>query len=201
LKVFEGGWFPLMVATGLVVLMWTWRKGTKLLAQISHKDRPSLTDFIRMCEGGSVLRVPGTAVFLTGNAADVPAALLHNMKHNRVVHENNIILTVATDEIPRTPEEERVRIEKLSDAFSRVTLRFGFMETPNVPKALAAAGFDVRSISFFLSRRVLKASRHSGLPIWQDHIFISLARSASDVSNHFCIPEDRAVEVGSQVVI
>ncbi len=201
LKVFEGGWFPLMVASGLVVLMWTWRKGTKLLTAISRKDRLPLPDFIRMCENGSVTRVKGIAVFLTGSHADVPAALLHNMKHNRVLHEKNIILTVVTEEVPRLPESERVSTETFSDAFSRTTIRFGFMETPNVPKALAAAGFEVENASFFLSRRSLQPSANSGLPLWQDHLFISLARSSTDVSNHFCIPEERAVEVGSRVLI
>jgi KUP system potassium uptake protein len=201
LKIFEGGWFPLMVASGLVVLMWTWRKGTKLLTAISRKDRLPLPDFIRMCENGSVTRVKGIAVFLTGSHADVPAALLHNMKHNRVLHEKNIILTVVTEEVPRLPESERVSTETFSDAFSRTTIRFGFMETPNVPKALAAAGFEVENASFFLSRRSLQPSANSGLPLWQDHLFISLARSSTDVSNHFCIPEERAVEVGSRVLI
>jgi KUP system potassium uptake protein len=201
LKVFEGGWFPLMVAAGLVVTMWTWRKGTKLLVEISHRDRPSLEAFIRMAENGSALRAPGTAVFLTGDAHDVPAALLHNMKHNKVIHEKNVILTVETEEVPRVDESRRLTVEKLSDRFSRVVVRFGFMESPHVPRALEAAGYDVKNISFFLSRRALRPSAHSGLPLWQDHLFINLARSASDVSNHFCIPEDRAVEVGAQVVI
>ena len=201
LKFFEGGWFPLLVATGLVVLMWTWRKGTKLLADITGKDRIPLGDFIRMCEGGSAVRVRGTAIFLTGSGTDAPAALLHNMKHNRVIHEKNIVLTVVIEEVPRIAESGRVVIEKLSDSFSRLTVRFGFMETPDVTKALSSAGIDVNSASFFLSRRALRASGRSGLPLWQDHVFISLARSATDVSNHFCIPEDRAVEVGSRVAI
>jgi len=201
LKFFHGGWFPLVVAAGLVVVMWTWRRGTKLLTELAHKDRPPLDEFIRTAESGSVQRVPGTAVFITGTATDVPVALLHNIKHNRVLHEKNVILTVVTEEVPRVDEAHRLSVEKLSAAFSRMTLRFGYMETPDVPKALAAAGYDVESCSFFLSRRALRPSAHSGLPMWQDHLFISLARSASDVTNHFCIPEDRAVEVGARVFI
>jgi len=131
----------------------------------------------------------------------VPAALLHNMKHNKVIHEKNVILTVVTEEVPRVDESRRLTVETLSDRFSRMVVRFGFMESPHVPRALEAAGYDVKNISFFLSRRALRPSAHSGLPLWQDHLFINLARSASDVSNHFCIPEDRAVEIGAQVVI
>ena len=201
LKFFEGGWFPLLVASGLVVTMWTWRRGTRLLAELAHKDRPSLEEFIRLAESGSVTRVPGTAIFLTGNVTDVPLALLHNLKHNRVLHEKNIIMTVLTDEVPRVSETDRTRVEKLSEAFSRMTLRFGYMETPDVPKALRSANYDVTNASFFMSRRALRPSPHSGLPLWQDHLFIQLAQSASDVTNHFCIPEDRAVEVGARVSI
>jgi KUP system potassium uptake protein len=118
-----------------------------------------------------------------------------------VLHEQNVILTVVTEEVPRLPDEGRVTIERLSERFSRVTVRFGFMESPNLPRALRSANFDVDNVSFFLSRRALQASAQSGLPLWQDYIFIPMARSASDVSDHFCIPEDRAVEVGSRITI
>ena len=131
----------------------------------------------------------------------MPAALLHNLKHNKVLHEKNMILTTVTEEVPRVRDEDRVTTEVLSDRFSRVTVRFGFMEGPDVPGALRAAHVDLEDASFFLSRRALQPSAHSGLPLWQDYIFISLARSASDVSDHFCIPEDRAVEVGARIVI
>jgi KUP system potassium uptake protein len=140
-------------------------------------------------------------VFLTGSADDVPGALLHNLKHNRVLHAQNIVLTVETEDRPRLPESERVTVEKLSGAFSRVRLRFGFMENPHVPRALAGAGFDPDAISYFLTRRAFLASAETGMPLWQDHLFIALARSASDASRYFCIPVDRAVEVGSQVSV
>ena len=160
-----------------------------------------LPEFIRMAESSPVARVPGTAMFLTGNATDVPAALLNNMKHNKVLHDRNTILTIVTEEVPRIVDEDRVTVEKLSDRFSRVIVRFGFMESPDVPQALRAANVDLEDVSFFLSRRALQASAHSGLPLWQDYIFIALARSASDASDHFCIPEDRAVEVGTRITI
>ncbi|WP_114949068.1 potassium transporter Kup [Microvirga calopogonii] len=201
LKIPHGGWFPLLVGTGLFILMWTWRKGTHLLAEISHRGRPPLAEFMRRAETSPVPRVPGTAIFLTGNAQDVPAALLHNLKHNKVLHDHNVLLTVVTEEVPRLHDEGRVTIEKLSDRFSRVMVRFGFMEHPNVPRALKAANFDLEDASFFLSRRALQPSAQSGLPLWQDYLFIPMARAASDVSDQFCIPEDQAVEVGARVTI
>ncbi|ANY77433.1 potassium transporter Kup [Microvirga ossetica] len=201
LKIPQGGWFPLMTGAVLFTLMWVWRKGSRLLAEISHQGRPPLPEFIRTAESSPVPRVPGTAMFLTGNAQDVPAALLHNLKHNKVLHDQNVILTVVTEEVPHLPEEGRVTTEKLSNRFSRVIVRFGFMESPNLPRALREAGFDLENVSFFLSRRALQPSRQSGLPLWQDNIFIPLARSASDASDHFCIPEDRAVEVGERITI
>jgi KUP system potassium uptake protein len=200
LKIPAGGWLPLLVGGGLFTLMLTWRKGSRQLAEKSHADL-SLSEFLQTSENGSVQRVPGTAIFLTGNSRDVPAALLHNLKHNMVLHKRNYILTVETEDIPRVNEGDRVSIEKLSESFSRVTLRFGFMEAPNVPKALASAGFEVEKMSFFLSRRALIPDARSGMPFWQDHVFIALARSASDASNHFCIPESRAVEIGTQVTV
>jgi len=201
LKIPEGGWLPLLVGSGLFTLMLTWRKGSRLLNEKTHAGGVSLADFMRMAENGSVQRVPGTALFLTGNSGDVPAALLHNLKHNMVLHKINYIVTVETEDIPRLDEKDRLTIEKLSESFSRVTVRFGFMESPDVPKALASAGFEVMKISFFLSRRALRPDAHSGMPFWQDHVFISLARSASDISSHFCIPESRAVEVGTQIAV
>ena len=143
LKIPQGGWFPLLTGAGLFTLMWVWRKGSRLLAEISHQGRPPLPEFIRTAESSSVPRVPGTAMFLTGNAQDVPAALLHNMKHNKVLHEQNVILTVVTEEVPRLPDEGRVTIGEALGPLLAGDVRFGFMESPNLPKALRAAGFDL----------------------------------------------------------
>ena len=200
LKIPAGGWLPLLVGAGLFTLMLTWRRGSRLLAEKSRAGL-SLAQFLLTAENGSVQRVPATAIFLTGNSSEVPTALLHNLKHNMVLHKLNYILTVETEDIPRVDEEDRLSIEKLSESFSRVTLKFGFMEAPNVPKALASAGFEVEKMSFFLSRRALIPDARSGMPLWQDHVFIALARSASDASNHFCIPESRAVEIGNQITV
>ena len=150
--------------------------------------------------------VPGTAVFLTSDPEFAPTALLHNLKHNKVLHEQNVILTIITEDTPRAREEERVTIAPVSQHFMRVALRFGYMETPNVPKALAIARkqgwhFDIMSTSFFLSRRALKPAAHSGMPRWQDRLFIGLAKSASDATDFFQIPTGRVVEVGTQVTV
>ena len=150
--------------------------------------------------------MPGTAVFLTSDPKSAPTSLLHNLKHNKVLHEHNVILTIKTTDTPRVSDDDRVQMTELSPLFAQVELRFGFMETPNVPHALAIARkhgwhFDIMSTSFFLSRRALKPAAHSGMPRWQDHLFIALAKSASDATNFFHIPTGRVVEVGTQVTI
>jgi len=150
--------------------------------------------------------VKGTAIFLTSDPTSVPTALLHNLKHNKVLHEHNVILTIETAQTPRVDPSDRVRMEQTSAKFAKVRLRFGFMESPNVPKALAIARklgwqFDIMSTSFFVSRRSLKPSKQSGMPAWQDRLFIALSRSANDATDYFQIPTGRVVEVGTQVTI
>jgi KUP system potassium uptake protein len=165
-----------------------------------------LDDLIRSLEKRPPHIVKGTAVFLTSDPSFVPTALLHNLKHNKVLHEHNVVLTIETAHTPRVDLSERFRMEKISDKFFKVRLRFGYMEQPNVPKALAIARkqgwqFDIMSTSFFVSRRSLKASAQSGMPLWQDHLFIALSRSANDATDYFQIPTGRVVEVGTQVTI
>jgi len=206
LKVVEGGWMPLAVGGWLMVVMLTWRKGTRLLGEKVKKTEVDLPEFIGMLERRSPERVQGTAVFLTGHPDHVPASLLHNLKHNKILHQQNVLLTIVTEDMPRVREENRVSVERLSDSFSRVSLRYGFMEAPNVPSGLRACRnmgwkFDVMRTSFFLSRRSLRLSAHSDMPRWQDKLFIWLARSANDASQYFQIPTGRAVEVGTQVAV
>ena len=150
--------------------------------------------------------MPGTAVFLTSDPKSAPTALLHSLKHYKVLHEKNVILSVETTHTPRVDSDNRVRIEPVGSTFLRVLLRFGYMETPNIPRALAIARklgwqFDIMSTSFFLSRRSLRPATHSGMPRWQDRLFIGLARSANDATDYFQIPTDRVVEVGTQVTV
>ncbi len=206
LKVFEGGWVPLALGGTVMVLMYTWRRGSRLLFEKSRKLEFPLADLVSMLEKRPPQRVPGTAVFLTSDPECAPTALMHSLKHYKVLHEKNVILTIESAPTPRIDPAERVRMEQLSETFSRVTLRFGFMETPNVPKALATARklgwqFDIMATSFFLSRRALKPAAHSGMPRWQDLLFIRLSRSANDATDYFQIPTGRVVEVGTQVSI
>jgi KUP system potassium uptake protein len=206
LKVVEGGWVPLAFGGCLMIVMYTWRRGTRLLFDKTRRQETPLKDLVAMLERKPPQRVPGTAVFFTSDPESAPTALLHSLKHYKVLHEQNVILTVETADLPHMPPAERVRIEQISATFSRVRLRFGYMETPNVPKALAIARkvgwhFDIMATSFFLSRRALKPAVHSGMPRWQDRLFIRLAGAANDATDYFQIPTGRVVEVGTQVTI
>src|SRR4030081_3589685 len=206
LKVVEGGWVPLALGGLVMVVMYTWRRGSRLLFEKTRRQEISLDQLVRMLEKKPPVRVPGTAVFLTSTPESAPTALMHSLKHYKVLHEHNVILTIETDDAPRVDPAERVRIESVGETFTRVVLRFGFMETPNVPRALAIARklgwtFDIMSTSFFLSRRALRPAGHSVMPPWQDHLFIMLTRIANDATDYFQIPTGRVVEVGTQVTI
>jgi len=206
LKVVEGGWVPLALGGVVMLVMYTWRRGSKLLYDKTRRQETPLDDLVRMLEKKPPQRVPGTAVFLTSDPSSAPTALLHSLKHYKVLHEHNVILSIETTHTPRVPPERRVRLEPISATFMRVMLRFGYMETPNVPRALAIARklgwhFDIMSTSFFLSRRALRPAQRSGMPRWQDRLFIRLARSANDATDYFQIPTERVVEVGTQVTV
>jgi KUP system potassium uptake protein len=206
LKLLEGAWLPLLFGAAVVLLILTWRRGTNILTQKNRRSEVPLETLIRSLEKKPPHFVPGTAVFLTSEPAFAPTALLHNLKHNKVLHEHNVVLTIVTNDTPRVSEDERVTMTSISPHFSQVSLRFGYMEQPNVPKALAIARklgwtFDIMATSFFLSRRSLKPAAHSGMPRWQDRIFIGLAKSASDATDFFQIPTGRVVEVGTQVTV
>jgi KUP system potassium uptake protein len=206
LKVIEGGWVPLALGGLVMIVMYTWRRGSRLLFEKTRRQEIPLHDLVRMLEKKPPVRVPGTAVFLTSTPESAPTALMHSLKHYKVLHEHNVILTIETEHAPRVEPAERVAIEGVGETFTRVVLRFGFMETPNVPRALAIARklgwtFDIMSTSFFLSRRALKPAARSGMPRWQDRLFIMLARIANDATDYFQIPTGRVVEVGTQVTI
>ena len=206
LKILEGGWMPLALGAVVMMLMYTWRRGSHLLVLKTRKLEMPLAPLVASLEKKPPMRVPGTAVFFTSDPDFAPTALMHSLKHYKVLHEKNVILTVETADTPRVDPAERVRIEPVGETFSRVVLRFGFMEQPNVPKALAIARkhgwqFDIMSTSFFLSRRTLRPAAQSGMPRWQDRLFIALSRSANDATDYFQIPTGRVVEVGTQVTV
>src|SRR5882672_6638289 len=184
LKLLEGAWVPLLFGLVMAVMIWTWRRGASILIMKTRRIEVPLKDLIKSLEKRPPHVVKGTAVFLTSDPNFVPTALLHNLKHNKVLHEHNVILTIETAQTPRVDPAERVRMETISDKFSTVRLRFGFMESPNVPKALVIARklgwqFDIMATSFF----------------------VSLSRSANDATDYFQIPTGRVVEVGTQVTI
>ncbi|MGQ2909164.1 MAG: potassium transporter Kup [Aliihoeflea sp.] len=206
LKFFDGGWVSVAVAAAAMVVMMTWRKGSRLLFHKTRKTEVPLALLTDNLAAKPPTLVPGTAVFLTSDPESAPTALMHSLKHYKVLHEHNVILTIVTVEQPHVGDADRVEIERINDLFSKVTLHFGYMERPNVPKGMALcrkAGwkFDIMTTSFFLSRRTLKGSSQSAMPHWQDRLYITLARNASDATAYFQIPSGRVVEIGTQVVI
>ena len=205
-KVLDGGWASILVASIIVLTMGTWVRGSRYLFEKTRKNEIPLDFLAEQMVKKPPMLVPGTAVFLTSDPQSAPTALMHSLKHYKVLHEQNVILSVVTAPQPKVPESERASLEKVNDLFMRVTLTFGYMEQPNIPKALAICRkqgwkFDIMTTSFFLSRRTLKASPNSGMPVWQDRLFIALARSAADATEYFQIPTGRVVEIGTQVVI
>jgi KUP system potassium uptake protein len=206
LKLLEGAWVPLLFGLTMVIIIWTWRRGAAILVDKTRRTEVPLLDLIKSLEKRPPHIVKGTAVFLTSDPNFVPTALLHNLKHNKVLHEHNVILTIETGQTPRIDPIDRVHMESISEKFATVRLRFGFMESPNVPRALGIARklgwqFDIMSTSFFVSRRSLKPAAKSDMPKWQDRLFIALSRSANDATDYFQIPTGRVVEVGTQVTI
>ena len=206
LKVPEGGYIPLLLAALIVLLMDTWVRGTAFLTWRTRQDSVPFLDLVRRLEASPPPIVAGTAVFLTAEPDTAPPALLHNLKHNHVLHRQNAILTVATDDAPRVAPERRVTIVPVSGSFVRIEVRYGYAEGPNLPRALAACrrlgfGFDIMETSFFLSRRHLRASKRVGLPLWRDRLYIALAAGGTDASDFFQLPADRVVELGRQYVV
>jgi len=206
LKVADGGWVSIAVAGMLLVLMETWRQGSALLFQKTRKSEVPLAVLTERLAAKPPTLVPGTAVYLTSDPESAPTALMHSLKHYHVLHENNVILSIVTAEKPRVEIQKRVEIEELNPLFMRVTLNFGYMEQPNIPKALAICRkqgwkFDIMTTSFFLSRRTLKIGKGAGMALWQDRLFIGMTKAASDATAYFQIPTGRVVELGTQIVI
>ncbi|WP_374469392.1 potassium transporter Kup [Phenylobacterium sp.] len=206
LKIPQGAWLPLVLGAGLVLIMWTWSRGTQILSEKTRRDSVPLTELADILKARAPYRAPGTAIFLTSDPDTSPVALMHNLKHNKVLHEKNIILTVETAETPRVDDEKRVRIEPLNEDFKKVIITYGFMESPNVPKALGLCRklglkFDIMATSFFLGRRSVVPSAQSGMPLWQDKLFIFLMRNAANPTDFYKIPPGRVVEMGTQVTV
>ncbi len=205
-KLADGAWIPLVFGAGLVIVMLTWSRGVEILNAKTQSENVTLADVIAILEARPPYRAPGVAIFPTSTPHLAPVALLHNLKHSQVLHERNIILTIRTAETPRAAPADRIRIEPINADFSRVTLTYGFMESPNVPRALAAAKkqglkFDIMTTSFFLGRRKVVPDAHSRMPLWQDRLFIFLQKNAANPSEFFHIPPGRVIELGAQMTV
>ncbi|AHA28199.1 potassium transporter Kup [Candidatus Liberibacter americanus] len=205
LKFFDGGYVSLFIAFLCIIVMSTWRRGINLLSKLTQYSDIPLASFIASIEKLSH-QVPGTAIFLTNDARAVPDALLQNIKHNHVLHEHNIIMTINTANKPRVPDNERFIHERISERFSRLELFFGYMERPNVSQALVdlinnGLQFEIMNTSFYLGRRKLVPISRSGMPSWQDHLFIILFSHAESPSDYFHLPTNRVVELVSHVNI
>lgn len=206
LKVLDGGWVPLVLGACTMIVMWTWVRGSRLLSAKTHRDSIPLLSLIEMLQKSAPVRVSGTAVFLTADPDLAPVALMHNLKHNKVLHERILIICVKTENTPRVKSSRRFELEELSDGFNRATFHFGYMESPRVPAVLAAmrkSGFkyDIMTTSFFLGRRTVQESPSSEMPRWQDKLYVALTKQSANATDFFAIPADRAVELGARVTI
>ncbi|RAK59424.1 potassium transporter Kup [Phenylobacterium hankyongense] len=206
LKIPQGAWLPLVLGAALVIVMWTWTRGAQILTDKTRRDSVPLIELSEILKARAPYRAPGTAIFLTSDPSMAPVALMHNLKHNKVLHEKNIILTLQTTETPRVKDDDRIRIEPVNEDFKKVIISYGFMESPNVPKALGLCRkqglkFDIMATSFFLGRRSVVPSAQSGMPLWQDKVFIFLMKNAANPTDFYKIPPGRVVELGTQVTV
>ncbi len=204
LKIPDGGWFPLLIGGIVFTLLTTWKRGRALLMQRLADDAMPLDLFIQSIEASPPTRVPGTAVFLTSTPNRVPHALLHNLKHNKVLHERVVFMTIVTKDIPYVPEEERCEIEPLRCNFFRIVANYGFKDDPDVPELLEDISrrgfeFDMMETSFFVSRETLIATPTPGMSLWREKLFVSMSKNATKASEFFHVPTNRVVELGTQV--
>jgi KUP system potassium uptake protein len=206
LKVTDGGWFPLIVGATMFTLMSTWYRGREIVRQRMSEGAMPLDMFVQSIALSDTPKVPGTGVFMTTNAKGVPSALLHNLKHNKVLHGRVIILSIVIEDIPRVPKEDYIWIENMEHGFYRITVHYGFKETPNIPEMLADCKlqhmeFDMMDTSFFVNRETLIATPGGSMALWREHLFVWMSHLAAKASDYFRIPSNRVVELGTQVEI
>jgi len=203
-KIPHGGWFPLVVAAVIFTAMTTWKRGRQILASRMHATTLPFDLFLADLDRNPPARVPGTAVFMYGNAEGTPPALLHNLVHNKVLHERVVLLTVETEEIPVVADAERVSVAEEGHGFFRVAVRYGFTEEPDVPAALATVrrpDLDLTPMrtSYFLGRETLIPSKKPGMAMWREHLFAVMTRNARTATSFFGLPPNRVVELGAQI--
>ncbi len=207
LRVWEGGWVPLSIALVIGLLIATWRRGSAIIRIKEDDDSIPMADFARILSARPPVRVEGTAVFLTANPDVVPGALLHNLKHNKILHRHNLIVTITTRGRPHVSENEQCEILPIDNNFIQVTLNYGFMDKPDVPEVLRRANSGIAvtnnpmTVSYFLGRTVPRASADEGMPLWQDYLFIFLQTNAASPTDFFNIPPNRVIELGRQVTV
>jgi KUP system potassium uptake protein len=206
LKIPAGGWFPLLVGVVIFTLMLTWKRGRVLLYKRLADEAMSLEPFIQAMGSESVTRVQGTAVFMTPNTAGVPHAMLHNLKHNKVLHEQVVLAKVKIEDIPHVPEHERLLVQHLPNEFYRVEISYGFKDEPDLPRELASCSqyglhIDMMDTSFFIGKETLIPKMHSEMAFWREKLFIAMFRNADSVTNYFKLPPNRVVELGAQVTL
>jgi KUP system potassium uptake protein len=206
MKIATGGWAPLLIGSLLFLIMWTWVRGSQILTEKTRREAVPLADLTEMLRARPPHRVPGTAIFLTSDVDMAPVALMHNLKHNKVLHEKNLIATVRIAETPRVPEAKRIELTPINDVFKKLVINYGFMERPNLPKALAlcrkqGVKFDIMATSFFLGRRSVVPASQTAMPLWQDKLYIYLLKNAANPTDFFRIPPGRVVELGAQITV
>ena len=204
IMVAHGGWFPLLLAALVFILMTTWKKGRRILNERIQTEAKPLEEFLQEMQRRPPTRVPGTAIFMNGNASRTPPALLHNLEHNKVLHQRVLFLTVKTKQIPFVAPEERVEIEQLGNGFHRLKVYYGFMEDPDIPNVLenlSMPGFAYvpQDTTYFLGRETIIASKRPGMALWREKIFSIISHNATSATAYFCIPPDRVVEMGEQI--
>lgn len=204
IKIPHGGWFPLVLGALIFTLMTTWKRGRLLLRQRMEAGAMRFTKFVEKMRTERVIHVPGTAVFMYSDPQATPPALLHNLKHNKVLHEKVILLSVVTEEIPHMASDERIEVEQLENGFARVTLHYGFMEMPNVPRDLALArqaglSIKMKEVSYFLGREAIFATKQPGMALWREKLFALMSRNARPATDFFRLPPGRVVELGTQI--
>jgi KUP system potassium uptake protein len=207
MKFFTGGWLPVAIAVAVFTVMTTWKRGRAILAR-DIRSRMLPTDlFLKDLEQNPPHRVPGTAVFMSSTPHDIPIVLLHHWKHNQVLHDTVVLLSVMSENVPQVPTAERVQMERLSGGFYRVTAHYGFMQTPNVPAVLARAHrlfglpFTPERTSYYLGREVLLPTGRSNMNAWRKRLFWFISRNARSATQYFGIPPDRVVELGMQIAL